>query len=178
MNSDGKGLMRLTNSLVQPQGIRWSKRSPGAIFFRDRAGQVRIARPGMPDPPPIGFSAKVTIRRDDEFAEMFEQSWRWLADAFYDQKHHGANWDAVRAKYQPVVKHISHKEDLYSLISLMMGELNASHLGISGSGPQPEEITADLGLLFDETYKGPGKKIQEVLKRGPADKRGLNLKAK
>src|SRR5262249_28468427 len=36
--------------------------------------------------------------------------------------------------------------------------------------------TADLGLLFDESWRGPGLKIAEVLKRGPADRRGLNLK--
>ncbi len=59
----------------------------------------------------------------------------------------------------------------------MLGELNASHLGISGRLPTPEEVTADLGLIFDEAYRGPGLKIAEVLKRGPADRRGLNLKA-
>ena len=31
-------------------------------------------------------------------------------------------------------------------------------------------MTADLGLLFDETYRGPGLKVSEVLKRGPADR--------
>jgi tricorn protease len=69
------------------------------------------------------------------------------------------------------------KEDLYNLVSLMLGELNASHLGISGNLRFPEEVTADLGLRFDDAYKGPGLKIVEVLKRGPADKRGINLKA-
>ncbi len=58
----------------------------------------------------------------------------------------------------------------------MLGELNASHLGISGNIRSPEEVTADLGLLFDEGYKGPGLKIAEILKRGPADRRGLDLK--
>ena len=42
--------------------------------------------------------------------------------------------------------------------------------------PTPDEWTADLGLIFDETYKGPGLKVAEVLKRGPADKRGLDIK--
>ena len=59
----------------------------------------------------------------------------------------------------------------------MLGELNASHLGISGRLPTPDEPTADLGLIFDEAYRGPGLKMAEVLKRGPADKRGLDLKA-
>ena len=30
------------------------------------------------------------------------------------------------------------KEDLYALLYLMMGELNASHLGIGGHGTSPE----------------------------------------
>src|SRR5262249_57901646 len=68
------------------------------------------------------------------------------------------------------------KEDLYALISLMVGELNASHLGINGFLATPEETTADLGLLFDDSYRGPGLKIAEILKRGPADRRGINLK--
>src|SRR5438270_9631372 len=59
----------------------------------------------------------------------------------------------------------------------MLGELNASHLGISGPMlPDAEEPTADLGLVFDEKYEGPGLKIAEVLKRGPADRRGISLK--
>ena len=63
---------------------------------------------------------------------MFEQSWRYLAEHFYDAKFHGADWDAVRDKYRPLVKHVAMKEDLYALLYLMMGELNASHLGIGG----------------------------------------------
>jgi tricorn protease len=58
----------------------------------------------------------------------------------------------------------------------MMGELNASHLGVSGPGTRPEEDTAELGLIWDEGYRGKGLKIAEVLKRGPADKRGLYLR--
>ena len=33
----------------------------------------------------------------------------------------------------------------------MLGELNASHLGISGNLGTPEQQTADLGLLFDRS---------------------------
>ena len=82
----------------------------------------------------------------------------------------------MRAKYQALVPHVALKEDLYALVSLMLGELNASHLGISGQLPTPQELTADLGLIFDDAYRGPGLKVAEVLKRGPADKRGLGIK--
>jgi tricorn protease len=107
---------------------------------------------------------------------MFAQCWRALSDNFYDPQHHGANWNAVREKFLPLVGHTATREDLYALVSMMLGELNASHLGISGKMPTPDEWTADLGLIFDDTYKGPGLKVVEVLKRGPADKRGLDIK--
>ena len=119
----------------------------------------------------------MTIRQDETFDELFAQSWRNLDEHFYDAKFHGANWIKVRDKYRPIVKHCVLKEDLYVLISLMLGELNASHLGIKAICGQPEEYTAELGLIFDPTYRGPGLKIAEIVKRGPADKRGLNLKA-
>jgi tricorn protease len=175
--SDGGHLLRITNSNLGPRQIQWSRHSPDVVFFRDRNGTFRRALVGMPgEPAVVHFQAKMTVRRDEEFAEMFEQSWRALRESFYDAKFHGTDWDAIRTKYRPLVKHVALKEDLYALISLMLGELNASHLGISGPGSAPEEMTAELGLIWDDQYSGPGLKIAEVLKRGPADKRGIDLK--
>ncbi|NDH04375.1 PDZ domain-containing protein, partial [bacterium] len=72
--------------------------------------------------------------------------------------------------------HAPMREDFQALIFLMMGELNASHLGLQMAPVFPEEQTTELGILFDETFKGRGLKIAEVIKRGPADKRGIDLK--
>jgi tricorn protease len=177
-SSDGGHMSRITNGNQRPTQIQWSKRSPDVLYYREGGGTIRMARPGMyGEPAVIPFKAKMTIRQNEEFLEMFEQSWHALRENFYDAKFHGANWEAVRLKYRPLVKHVALKEDLYALISLMLGELNASHLGIRGFMPPPEERTAELGLLFDDSYRGPGLKVAEVLKRGPADKRNLNLKA-
>jgi tricorn protease len=193
-SSTGSSLSRITTGNMQPHQIQWSKRNPDTIYFLDGDGVLRRAHsgsgdfasmltrmPGSPGPSgqaaPLSFKIKLTIRQDEEFGELFEQSWRHLTEHFYDSKFHGIDMEALRNKYRPLVKHVALREDLYALISLMMGELNASHLGISGFGKGPEEITADLGLIFDETYFGPGVKISEILKRGPADKRGINLKA-
>jgi tricorn protease len=178
---DGFSLNRLTTGSMQPKLIRWSKNS-SKIWFLDSAGALRSASPssgggpfGPSTPGQVSFTAKMTIHREEEFEEMFDQSWHALENHFYDSGHHGINWKAIREKYRPLVRHIAVKEDLYTLISLMLGELNASHLGISGPLPRPAEVTGDLGLLFDETYTGPGLKIKEILKRGPADKRGLKV---
>jgi tricorn protease len=184
-STNGSQLARLTVGNQRPQQIQWSRYSPDLIYFRDAAGALRKARTTggaaslfsfMPANDRIPFTAKMTVRRDEEFNEMFEQSWRALSEDFYDPLFHGINWLSIRLKYRPLVKHVALKEDFYSLVSLMLGELNASHLGIMGFTHPPEERTAELGLLFDESYSGLGLKIAEVLKRGPADKRGITLK--
>ena len=181
-SSSGRSLTRLTLSGQSPRNIRWSQKSSGLIYFLDGSGELRSVRAGgaggpSADPTKVNFQAKMTVKRDEEFAEMFVQCWRALSDSFYDAAHHGADWRAVRQKYHPLVAHVAQKEDLYALVSMMLGELNASHLGISGKLPTPDEVTADLGLIFDESYAGPGLKVAEVLSRGPADKRGLKIKA-
>jgi tricorn protease len=187
-NTNGSQLSRLTTGNQQPREITWSRFVPDVVYFRDGKGAIRVARTaampetlrlmsGVADAGRIHFTAKLTIRRDEEFNEMFEQSWRALDEEFYDPAFHGSNWKEVREKYRPLVKHVSMKEDFYSLVNLMMGELNASHLAIVGPSTQPQEPTADLGLVFDENYHGQGGRVLEVLKRGPADRRGLNIKA-
>jgi tricorn protease len=186
-NSNGSNVSRVTTSGQAPRYIRWAKKTGGLIYFLNGAGELRSVRapsvfPGFStttagEPNRVNFQAKMTVRRDEEFSEMFVQCWRALSDSFYDVKHHGTDWNTVRAKFQPLVGHVAQREDLYALISLMLGELNASHLGISGRLPTPNEWTADLGLIFDESHRGPGLKVAEVLKHGPADKRGLNIKA-
>jgi tricorn protease len=180
-SADGRQVQRVTTGGQRPRQIRWSSRLPGVVFFLDRTGTIRLANlnisgPSVPDPPRVPFNARLTVRRDEEFQEMFAQSWRILAENFYDSTFHGADWKAVRDKYAGLVKHVAMKEDLYALISLMLGELNASHVGILGAPLAPEEVTADLGILFDDADRGPGLKVAEVLRRGPADRRGLNLK--
>jgi tricorn protease len=180
-STNGSSVTRMTTGNQAPSGIRWSKKSSGLVYFLNGAGELRYVRTGFSfgspsEPSKVAFSARMTVRQNEEFAEMFAQCWRALSDNFYDPKYHGADWNAVRTKFLPLVEHTATREDLYALVSMMLGELNASHLGISGRLPAPDEVTADLGLIFDENYHGPGLKVLEVLKRGPADKRGLDIK--
>ena len=194
-STDGSRLTRVTTGNQRPRAIQWSKFVPDLIYYRDSQGTIRKARASgsssldmlrlpsvgsvatdLADSTRVPFSAKMTVRRDELFSEMFEQSWRALSEEFYDPAYHGADWKAMRLKYRPLVKHVALREDFYSLVKLMLGELNASHLDIMGLGTASEETTADLGILFDDTYRGPGLKVAEILKRGPADKRGITLK--
>src|SRR5262249_33852421 len=144
-NSDGTRLTRMTAGNLRPQQITWAKRKISAtdsldvIFFRDGAGAIRMVKLSNDVKPDnshlvtVGFQVKMVVRATEAFNEMFDQSWRFLAESFYDNTFHGADWKKVREKYRPLVQHVVMKEDFYWLVYLMLGELNASHLGISGT---------------------------------------------
>ena len=82
-------LTRLTTGGQTPRQIRWSKKSAGTIYFLNGAGELRYGphrRRASPAPAlgrrarrKVPFQAKMTVRRDEEFAEMFAQCWRALA---------------------------------------------------------------------------------------------------
>ena len=75
---------------------------------------------------------------------MFDDAWRCMKYRFYDPKLHGTDWDAMRAKYKPLVAFVADRHELMNVINEMIGELNASHTGASagrdrgtGAGERP-----------------------------------------
>jgi tricorn protease len=82
----------------------------------------------------INFTAKVKVDRPAEWAEMFDDAWRTMKYRFYDVKMHGTDWDAMRAKYRPLVEYVGDRQELLNIVNEMIGELNASH---TGAAPPP-----------------------------------------
>lgn len=121
----------------------------------------------------ISVVAEMEVDFSKEKMVVFDQAWSYLRDFFYDPNYHGVNWQALRAEYQPRVAGARTPEEMRRIIALMIGELNASHLGIDGPG-NPAQITGKLGVNFDrEEYERNGLfKISEVIPLSPADLSG------
>jgi tricorn protease len=103
-------------------------------------------------------------------AAGFDQFWRLTRAKFLDPGMHGADWDAVRARYAHFLPALADARDLAELLSEMAGELDASHTrAFLSSGVPPGEETASLGLYYDETYSGPGARVAAILPAGPFD---------
>src|SRR5215468_9364890 len=79
----------------------------------------------------ISFNVSVRIDKPLEWDEMFDDAWRCMKYRFYDPKLHGTDWDAMRAKYQPLVAFVADRQELMNVINEMICELNASHTGAS-----------------------------------------------
>jgi tricorn protease len=82
----------------------------------------------------------------EEWRQIFDESWRYQRDFFYDPGTHGADWDAVRRRYAPLVEHVRHRADLNYVIDMVNGELAVGHSFVGG-GDMPGLDTVRVGLL-------------------------------
>jgi len=124
----------------------------------------------------IAVTAEMDVDFNHEKMEVFRQAWTYLRDGFYDEKFHGVNWDAVRAQYAPRIAGAQTPDEMRRLLSLMVGELNSSHMGVTAGGGRgggrggEAPSAARLGLRFDRfEYERNGRlKVTEVIPLGPA----------
>lgn len=141
----------------------------GDVWQMELSGQHRKTR--------VPFSVTVRVDRRDEWAQILDESWRVMKYRFYDAKMHGRDWDAIKAKYEPLLKYVGASEDVYDLANEMIGELNASHTGVSGpdSDPQPSPYQTRF-LGFEMAPDAGGYRISHIYPDGPADKEWIDLK--
>ena len=149
---------------------QWAQFSPDSkeIFF------IENGRIGVVNLEGRSRSLAVTAEMDVDFSrekmEVFRQGWSYLRDFFYDPNFHGANWEAVREQYEPLFEGARTPDEMRRLLQLMVGELNASHLGAGAPPAANQATTGRLGLRFDRReYETTGRlRITEVIALSPA----------
>jgi len=57
----------------------------------------------------------------------FESVWQTVRDRFYDPRHNGLDWAAIREKYRPDVERATSQGSVARVINTMLSELQASH---------------------------------------------------
>jgi Tol biopolymer transport system component/C-terminal processing protease CtpA/Prc len=125
----------------------------------------------------VSINSEMWLNTDAERRFMFEHVWRRTKETFYTASMHGINWDSYKPDYEKYLPHIGNNYEFSEMLSELLGELNVSHSGSSyGSGSPTADATASLGAFYDYGYGGNGVKITEVIKEGPLDKAGLNIK--
>ena len=146
---DGKKLFYLENGMIYSMGITDDgERKSGPSSLNTRA------------------ELEVDFHR--EKMQVFDEAWRLIRDHFYDPAYHGCDWNQVYALFRPVA-HGTHTDDEFlEVLRLMLGELNASHLGADGwwGRGAPDSY---LGLDFDQKQleKKGVFKIRYVLPEAP-----------
>lgn len=124
----------------------------------------------------LTFTPKVRVDLPAQWSQMFSDAWRTMKYRFYDPKMHGHDWDAMKAKYEPLVQHVGDRQELLNIVNEMIGELNASHTGAApgggrgGGGGGANLSTGYLGFDLEADRRAGRYRVTHVYEDGPADK--------
>ncbi|MGI9035140.1 MAG: S41 family peptidase, partial [Pyrinomonadaceae bacterium] len=143
------------------------------VFYLEN-GRIQVINLEKGATRPLAVNVEMNVNFAAEKMEIFRQGWRFLRDNFYDDKFHGVDWNAVEKTYEPMIAAAKNLDEVRRLMSLMVGELNASHSGVAGASGFPATPVGKLGLRFDRNeYETNGRlKITEIIALGPADVSG------
>lgn len=173
-------LDELAREPAVPVQLTSTRKPKGDIAFSSDGKEVWFLEGGsvvttpveQPKPRTVAISGEHDIDFDTEKTVVFEQAWGVLNRGFYDPKFHGADWEKLRQQWAPYIAGARTGDELRRNINLLIGELNASHTGISKAADPSVQIVraANLGLRFDrDAYEaGKGLVIREVVALGPA----------
>ena len=137
------------------------------VYFLE-GGRIQIATLERREVRSLSVTAELTVDFASEKQKVFTQAWALLRDNFFDATFNGVNWEASRERYGRIAASTATADEFRRVVSLMIGDLNASHLGISAQGAPP--AVGRLGLRFDrQEYERAGRlTVSGVVPLGPA----------
>lgn len=127
---------------------------------------------------------KVLVDPAAEWKQMFDEVWKMEKDFFYAENMHGADWPAMKVKYEKFLPYVNHRSDLSYVFNEMMGEMVVGHNYIT-PGDEPGAPAVGVGMLGADYEVDNGfYKIGKIFTRldwnptfkAPLAEPGLNIK--
>jgi tricorn protease len=177
----GSALMALVIGNEKPEpkmvagGVRSAELSLNRkklLLRKDRSAFVIDAKPAKAElEKPVDVSGiSLSLMPREEWRAMMVDAWRLLRDHFYDRGMHGADWPAVRAKYEPWIARVRSREELSDVFQEMTGELSALHHFVSRGDLRegPDRITvASLSADIERDEAAGGWRVTFVPQTDP-----------
>jgi tricorn protease len=167
---DGKDIKELTKDGGNPGRVKLS--NDGKYLFFSQKGKLNRIDLGKTKKESLPFNAKMNIDFNSEKEQKFDEGWRALRDGFYDPNFHEQNWEELRLKYKPWCLAASTDKDFQDMYNLLLGELNASHMGMRGMKFREDlqkDKTGLLGIRVEPVENGV--KVVHVIDNTPASKK-------
>ncbi|MDM7862108.1 S41 family peptidase [Alteromonas sp. ASW11-36] len=100
---------------------------------------------------------KLAILPQQEWQQIFRDTWLMQRDSLFDANMRGLDWQQVYSKYSPLLARLTDRHELNDIFEQMMGELNALHSQVRG-GDTPDDPNkpkaASLGGTFADADEG------------------------
>jgi len=142
--------------------------SMGKVFSLDLGTQKAVE---------VDVHGRYQRRLQDEFEQMFFETWANMDENFYDDQFHGLDWLKTRDYYRQFLAQVRSRTDLRRLLNDMMGELNASHLGFRSQGEEEkvrnQMVSSETGIRFagDDPYL-----VQGLVPRSAAFRQQIDVR--
>ena len=126
----------------------------------------------------VTFTANIEVDHKTLRRQVFNEGWRIMKNRFYDTKMHGADWNGAKATYEALLDYLVDEEELHTVMMMMIGELNASHTGVSGGPADAGRSPAQTRYPgFDLVADSSGYfRVGHIYKTGPADHDYMKIK--
>ena len=174
---DGEDKKEILGKGVRPSDLALADKGKHLFALTDGGKMMRIdTKNDKAEALKVVSQSKVDNAAERE--QIFDDAWRALNAGFYDPNFHGKDWDELRRKYKPIALKASTKEDFQYIFNLMLGQLNASHMGLS-SGENPKQTQSQsTGLLgIEGQHTKSGFEVTSVLNNSPADRQESRIMA-
>lgn len=167
---DGKERKTVIDKNAEVQGLSLDTEGK-QLFALTKGGKLNRINVADNKKKAIPVSSKSKVDYVNELEQVFEEGWRALDAGFYDPNFHGKDWEELKNAYKPLALKASTKEDFQYIFNLMLGQLNASHMGMRGG--ENLKVTQKLrtGLIGVEgVHNDRGFEVLSVLSDSPADR--------
>lgn len=176
VNWDGTNRKRL-GSMVNVQQLDIT--GDNVVYISNgRAGVVSLngGKHRRPD-----ISDRIRIDLSEQSLQKFDEAARVIEEGFYHSDMRGLDWQNLVAEYRKLVKQARTASEFSDITNRLMGELAASHTGISNPGPGSElrQPSGRLGIDYQPVRLDHGRigyQVLSVLPGGPADRGPIRLK--
>lgn len=90
---------------------------------------------------------KMMLEPRKEWRQIFNESWRFERDFYYQPNMHGLDWPAMKIKYGKMLERAMCRSDVQFVIGELIGELNTSHTYVYGGDQKRKAESINTGLL-------------------------------
>ncbi len=171
---DGTKIKDVTKGGQKPGAVSLDKEGKYLYLLKSEGQLARIDTKSV-KMESLPFAAKMKINHPLERAQIFDDAVRALTQGFYDPEFHGRDWKKLVAAYRPMALSASTADDFKYMVNLLLGQLDASHMGLRGGKPAKVQVekTGRLGVEVEPLDRGV--RVNHVVLDSPADRKAGKL---
>jgi tricorn protease len=168
---DYKGGDRKTIDAAGVSGVALSLTGDKVVYVKGGVANSAPANGGKVEP--LGISAPVVVDIAAQNRQKFLEAARIIGEGFYHPTLKGLNWAGLTERYLALAEKARTSDEFNRVGNMLFGELNGSHLGMSGGPPTGGTSVPPPGVGYLGVDAEPGEGgyvVGRVLVGGPADR--------